>query len=126
MGEKDLFCGNSPRLIEEKIIEYIVDMKSKGKGYSTIHNYAAAVLAFYKINDVVLNVTKINRFIPVQRRVRKDRAYSADEILSMIEIADERMRVAILLMASSGIRLGALPLLKIRNLNGSKLTVSKN
>jgi len=46
MGEKDLFCGNNPRLIEEKIIEYRVNMKANGKGYSTIHNYAAAFLAF--------------------------------------------------------------------------------
>lgn len=46
MGEKDLFCGNNPRLIEEKIIEYIGNMKANGKGYSTIHNYAAAFLAF--------------------------------------------------------------------------------
>ena len=46
MGEKDHFCGNNPRLIEEKIIEYIVNMKANGKGYSTIHNYAASFLAF--------------------------------------------------------------------------------
>lgn len=30
----DLLCGNDPRLIE------LTDMKSKGKGYSTIHNLA--------------------------------------------------------------------------------------
>ncbi len=123
MGQNDLFCGDNPRLIEEKIIEYIVNMKANGKGYSTIHNYAAAVMAFYKINDIVLNVAKINRFIPVQKKVRKDRAYSHNEILKMLEIADERMRAVILLMASSGISLGALPLLRLGNLKDSKLTV---
>jgi integrase len=87
----DLFCGNNPRLIEQKIIEFIIDMKSKGKGYSTIHNYAASVLAFYKINDVVLNVTKISKFIPVQKKVKKDRAYSHEEIARLLEIADERL-----------------------------------
>ena len=126
MGENDLFCANNPRLIEGKIIEYIVNMKENGKGYSTIHNYVAAVMAFYKINDIVLNVTKINRFIPVQKKVRKDRAYSHEEIYKLLEIADERMRAVILLMASSGCRLGALPLLKIRNLEGFKLTVYEN
>ena len=40
-------------------------------------------------------------------------------------MADERMRVIILLLASSGIRLGALPLLKLHNLEDTKLTVSK-
>jgi integrase len=123
MGIEDLFCGNNIRLIEHKIIEFIVEMKSKGKGYSAIHNYIAAVLAFYKINDVILNVTKINRFVPMQKKVKKDRAYNHEEISKFLEISDERMRVIILLMASSGIRVGALPLLKLRNLEEQKLTV---
>jgi hypothetical protein len=29
MGTNDLFCGNEPRLIEHKIIEYIDEMKIK-------------------------------------------------------------------------------------------------
>jgi integrase len=115
-------------LIELKIIDFITDMKIKGKGYSTIHNYGAAVLAFYKINDVVLNVPKINKFIPLQSRVRKDRAYTHEEISKILEFADERMRVVILLMVSAGIRRGALPYLRLRNLedNSRKLTVYEN
>ena len=103
-------------------------MKAKGKGYSAIHNYTAAVLAFYKINDIVLNVTKINKFIPAQKKVKKDRAYTHEEISKLLEIADERMSVIILLMASSGIRVGALSLLRLRNLDNqnSKLTVYEN
>jgi integrase len=38
------------------------------------------------------------------------------EIIKMLEKADERERVVILLMASTGMRVGALPSLKIRNL----------
>ncbi len=126
MGFSDLFCGNNPRLIEQKIIEYLVNMRNSGKGYSTIHYYAASVLAFYKINDVTLNITKINKFIPVVQKVRKDRAYTHDEISKLLEIADERGRVMILLMVSSGIHVGALPLLRLRHLEGSKLTVYEN
>ena len=123
MGNDDLFCGNNSRLIEVKIIEYIDHMKRNGKGYSTIHNYIACVLAFYKINDVALNVTKINKFIPLQVKVKKDRAYTHEEICKLLELADDRVRVMILLMASSGIRAGAIPLLKLRNLEGNKITV---
>ncbi len=60
--ETDIFFGNDAKAIQDKIIEFIMDMRSQGKGYSTIHNYASAVLAFYKINDVILNITKINKF----------------------------------------------------------------
>jgi hypothetical protein len=53
IGFNDIFCKNNPRAIELQIIEFIMGMKSKGKGYSTIHNYVAAILAFYKINDLI-------------------------------------------------------------------------
>ena len=37
-------------------------LKEHGKQYSAIHNYVSAIIAFYKINDIVLNVTKISKF----------------------------------------------------------------
>jgi integrase len=88
--------------------------------------YAAAVLAFYKINDVVLNITKINKFIPPARKVRNDRPYLHEEILKLLEIADERFKVVILLMVSGGLREGALLSLRMRHLQDRKLTVYEN
>jgi integrase len=124
--DTDLFFSKDFRKIQDKIIEFITDMKSNGKGYSTIHNYAAAVLAFYKINDVILNISKINKFIPPARKVRNDRSYTHEEISKLLEIADERLRVLISLMVSGGIRQGALPSLRIRHLQDVKLTVYEN
>jgi len=123
MGSVDLFCGKDAHKIADKIIEFIMDLKSRGKGYAAIHNYVSAILAFYKINDVILNISKINKFIPAQKKIKKDRAYTSEEISKFLEIGDERIRVAILLMCSSGVRVGALPSLKISSLEGSKLTV---
>jgi integrase len=128
--DSDLFLGNNPSpnpvAIQNKIIEFITDMKSNGKGYSTIHNYATAVLAFYKINDVILNVSKINKFIPQARKVRNDRSYTYEEIQKLLEIADEREKVLVLLTVSSGIRQGAISPLKMRHLQDTKLTVYGN
>jgi integrase len=121
-----VFFGKNFIAIQDKIIEFITDMKRNGKGYSTIHNYAAAVLAFYKINDVILNISKINKFIPPARKVRNDRSYTHEEISKLLEIADERLRVLILLMVSGGLRQGALPLLRLRHLEDRKLTVYEN
>ena len=64
----------------------------------------------------MLNVKKIKRYIPPKKRVNRDRAYTHEEIHSLLDISDERMRAVILLLASSGMRIGAVPLLKIRNL----------
>lgn len=90
-------------------------MKERGRGYGTLHNYVASILSFYKINDVVLNATKIMKFMPEQKRVN-DRAYTHQEISKMLEIADERMRVVIPLLASTGMRIGAIPELRIGHL----------
>jgi integrase len=41
----------------------------------------------------------------------------------MLGVADERMKIVILFLASSGIRIGAIPLIKMRNLQENKITV---
>jgi integrase len=116
LEEEDILLGNDPRQIERRIIDFIVSLKEQGKQYCAIHNYASAITAFYKINDIILNVTKISKFMPEPKRARKDRAYTHEEIRKMLEIADERMRAVISLLASTGMRIGAVPLLKLRNL----------
>jgi integrase len=131
-GLTDLLAEKDPRLIEHQIIDFIIKMKEKGRGFSAIHNYVAVIMSFYRINDVVLNQNKISKFMPENKRIMKDRAYTAPEISNLLQIADERMRVIILLLASSGMRVGALPDLKLRNLEkvGSpdmyKMTVYEN
>ena len=122
----DPFCHNDPKLIEKELIKFIIDMKEKNMSYSAIQNYTASALAFYKINDVVLNTTKIGKFMPEQRRVRKDRAYTHEEISKLLEFTDERMRVIILLLASTGMRVGSIPNLRLRNLDDKKITIYEN
>ena len=110
-------------MIEAKIIEFILSLRDEGKSYYAISNYLLPIKTFYKINDVVLNGYKITKFMPERIKVNRDRAYSHEEIGKMLEIADERMRVVILLLASSGIRIGAIPSIKLRNLQDSKITI---
>jgi integrase len=117
VGRKDPFFQNNPRLIERCIIDFIIKMKEKeNKSYSAIHNYVSPIISFYKINDIMLNTKKINKFLPEHVRVKKDRPYTHQEISKLLEISDERMRAFILLLASTGARIGAVPSLKLRNL----------
>lgn len=64
--------------------------------------------------------------MPERVRIRKDRAYTHEEICKLLEIADERMRAVILILASTGIRIGAIPLIKLRNLINNRLTIYEN
>jgi hypothetical protein len=91
--ENNLFCDNNPKLIEAKIIEFILLLRDQDKSYSAISNYLDPIKAFYKINDVMLNVHKINKFMPEEIKVNRDREYNHEEISKMLEIADARMRV---------------------------------
>lgn len=128
-GKDNCKLGKLPKdgkEIENKIIEYIVTLKKEGMSYYGISNYIVPVKSFYAINDIPLNVKKLAKFMPENRRMRTDRAYTHEEISKILEICDERMRVIILLLASTGIRVGAVPFLKLGNLQNTKLTVYEN
>jgi len=101
------FDNQDRKVIEDKIIQYIVYLKKQGKSKAAIHNYVEPVCSLYSINDVILNRKKINKFVPESRKMRSDKSYTREQISKLLEIADERMRVIILLLASSGIRIGA-------------------
>jgi len=127
VGDTDLLFNNDSRVIEQKIIEFIILMKQQeGKGFFSIRNYISPVLSFYKINDVVLNIDKIKRYVPARKRANRDRAYTHEEIHRLLDIANERMQVIILLLASSGMRVGAVPLLRLRNLEKVNLVHGYN
>ena len=47
---------------------------------------------------------------------RKSRAYTVGEIQKLLDIADERLRAAILILSSTGMRIGGLVGLTVGNL----------
>jgi integrase len=112
----DLLLQSEPKVIERKIIDFIILLKERGLKFKALKNYVTAISSFYKINDVILNIRKINKFMPEQKRVKKDNAYTREQIHSLLDVADDRYKVIILLMASTGMRVGAIPELKIRDL----------
>lgn len=106
--------------VEKSIIDYVVFSRDKVSS-SSVHNRLASIYHFYTMNDVLLNKTKISKYKGEFIRTKKDRAYTNVEIGKLISNADLRMKVCILLMASSGLRLGALPLLKLKNIENNRI-----
>ena len=109
----ELLIGDQ-RLLQSNIIEYLVSLQQISHG--TRYLYAAVLRHFYDINDILLNWKKINAFLGQSNKVVHDRAYTKPEIAALLEKSNERMKVVILLLASTGMRIGAIPTLKIRNL----------
>jgi integrase len=123
-GINNLLSDNNPRLIENQIIDFVIKMKKQGKGFYAIHNYLTALISFYKINDIMINTTKIKKFQPDLIR-KKDRGYRTEEISKLLEFSDERMRAVILLLSATGMRIGAIETLRLRNLERLDNNISK-
>lgn len=121
------------------IIGYIEGRRDKGLAHKTLKLHCAAIFHFLVMNDVVLNKRKIMRFIPPDESPTTittstttgqgesdygygyggDRPYTVEQIYRIINEGcggDTRSKVIILLMASTGMRIGALPGLRYGNI----------
>jgi integrase len=101
---------------EKQIISYIEARKKEVSG-STIRQLRDALKHFYEMNDVEngVNWAKIVKMMPRVKRIGSDRAPTAEEIKKIIENSDLRMKCIVLLMCSSGIRVGAFDYLTWRD-----------
>jgi integrase len=118
--------------IERNIIDYILHLRNLKLSSSTVKTRLAAIYLFYAMNDVILNKTKINKYKGEFIKVAKDRAYTHEEIHRLLQIADLRMKICILLMASAGLRIGAIHSIQMKHVqrfsddNLYKLTIYEN
>jgi integrase len=109
-----LFFDSSPKTIENKIISFFMHKRNaEKKSPKTLQLYYTTIKHFYEINDITLNWAKIKQFV-TKGRMKKanDRAYTRQEIRQILQKCDERKKVIVLLLASTGIRVGALPSLR--------------
>jgi hypothetical protein len=102
--------------IEDKIIEYIMSLRNAGVACATTKFLVAPIFTFYALNRVVLNRRIISKYFGDNKRVARDKSYTTEQIQQALQNADQRMRCVILLMASTGCRVGALPGLPLGNL----------
>lgn len=112
----DALLKPEPKLIQSNIIDFTVYCKNRRMSPATVASYVTGVHKFYDMNDVELKWKKINSFQGEYYKVVEDRAYSHEELKKMIDIASIRDKAIILLMSSSGMRIGAVPPLRIRDL----------
>jgi hypothetical protein len=107
---------SNPRYIESQIIDYIMSLRQGGISYATIQYLVAPIFTFYQLNDIILNRKKVSRYLGEYKRVVRDQAYTTEHIQTALQNADQRMRMIILLISSTGARIGSLPGLTLGNL----------
>jgi integrase len=101
---------------EDNIIAYIRFLKGDGIRPTTIRTRLAPLILFYEMNRKRLAWKMINKTIPKGNNKSQDRSYSRQEMQMLLSVAKVREQAMITLLASTGMRRGALPSLKRKHL----------
>jgi integrase len=100
---------SKPAKVDSLLLDYVESRKKEGASGSTLHMARDSIKLLLEMNDAEkVNWKKINRVLPPAKRSGNDRPPTTDEIRKLILHADLKMKSVILLLASSGIRIGAL------------------
>ncbi len=113
----DSFLSLPQDEISNLIVNYLLQRKVS-RQYKVV--IFSAIKHACEMNDVVLNWTKMKKFIRTENRDNgingKDRGYEDKEIRKILEFSDQRSKTAFLLLASTGMRIGALQSIKLGDL----------
>ena len=101
--------------LREMIEDYVMFLRKK-MGPNSIPPYVHALQSFFEINDVDFNWKRVKRLLPAKIKLTGNQAWSTDAIKRMLEFCpDLRARALIHFLSSSGIRIGAIPDLKLKH-----------
>jgi integrase len=122
ISDLDVLLDLGRNAIQELVIKYVLSLRDnpdKKYSCSTVNVYCAAILYFFDNNDIELNRRIIRRYYPSDESTLydDDRPYFREEIQQIIRSGiDLRTKAMILLMASTGVRIGALHSMQIGDL----------
>lgn len=111
----DRLLKGSPTLKENQILGFVQMQNESGLSSSIIKTRLAAIKLFYEMNRTPLSWTFIRRGIGKTKR-RIDKAYTKEQISKALSGAGPREPSMIILLASTGIREGAISNLNVEHL----------
>ena len=114
----DTFVRKNPKDIENLLIDYMVLLRKNKKSLSSLNIITSAVTHFCVMNDISVSNKKVNKFKGENESSGSgnDRGYSTEEIQILLNCSPLRMKMVFLILCSTGIRIGALPILRIKHL----------
>ena len=116
------------------VIDYILWLANEKPGKklsrTSINVHLAAILHFFQINndDFNLMIKNFRIHLPSDESIAKDddRLYTTEEIDQVLKVfRDPRSKVVIHLLCSTGMRIGAMPLLQIGHLTKTEFQLCR-
>jgi integrase len=122
----DALIQLKPEQLTPMIVNYVLHLKKVAKQtagkakcgeicVNSVKTYLSGIQSFFMSNDIVLNWKKIIKYCP-EPVTNNLRSYTKEEIIKLLSLADPRDRCLILLMASTGMRVGAIKTLRKKHL----------
>ena len=101
----------------QKLVEtYVIHIK-KSINPNTVPTYINPIKTFLEINDIDLDWRKIKRLYPNKIKRSGASAYQTTDVQKMLDVTPQiRSKAIIHFLASTGVRVGAIPELKIKHL----------
>lgn len=106
--------------VERVVFDWIRVQKRRAEekeiSESTLPSYVKPIRLFCDMNDITVNWRKVYKTLPRGRTHAQDRAPDLEEVTKLLQYGDRRMKPMVLVMLSSGIRLGAWDGLRVGDL----------
>jgi len=104
------------KMRQEMVEDYVMFRKSNGRSRTTINSSICSLQLFCETNDIELRWRKIRRLLPPQKKRSGSKAYTTEQVRKVLDFTPNiRNKAIIHFIAASGVRIGALPDLKIKH-----------
>jgi integrase len=111
--------GGDVTKIQNQIMAFLSKQRNGGSNVSprTLKTYYTTLRAIFEWNEIfTINWKKVRKIIGHMTKKANDHDYDYSQIQKLLQISDERERALILLLASTGMRRGAVAPLKLRDI----------
>jgi len=116
LKDYDSLASMDSKQLQVMVEDYVMDLK-KRVNPNSVPTYINPLQMFFDVNDNEIKWKKIRRLFPAKIKATGRKAYTRDDIARMLNLEPkQRNRVIIHILASTGMRKGALPDLQIKHL----------
>ncbi len=109
-----------PEEVKKMIEQYVVFGRNRELCRSTINNQVCSLSLFFDMNDVEINVKRAKKMYPPAKKKAGGKPYSTEQLQEILKCLNSTfslpMKSTVLIMASSGCRVGFAEYLKIKHI----------